>query len=58
MATLRNTTVAVEQEFRLTPGSAQQAWNMSSPDVGYGGGHNNDNSMADVCLSNFVGYQE
>ena len=58
MVTMRNTTVAVEQEFHLTPGTAAQAWNMTSPDVGYGGGHNNDNSTAEVCLSNFVGYQE
>lgn len=57
MATMRNTTVAVEQEFALTPGSAKQAWSMTSPDVGYGGGHNNDNVMADVCIENFVGYE-
>ncbi|PRQ02486.1 hypothetical protein ENSA5_23040 [Enhygromyxa salina] len=31
---------------------------MSSPDVGYGGGHNNDNVMADVCVENFLGYEE
>ncbi len=57
MATLRNTTVAVEEEFALTPGAAKQAWSMSSPDVGYGGGHNNDNVMADVCIENFAGYE-
>lgn len=57
MATLRNTTIAVEQEFALSPGSAKQAWSMESPDVGYGGGHNNDNVMADVCIENFVGYE-
>ena len=58
MATIRNTTVAVEQEFLLAPGSDKQAWNMSSPDVGYGGGHNNDNVMADVCIENFLGYED
>jgi hypothetical protein len=58
MATLRNTTVTVEQEFALAPGAAKQVWSMPSPDVGYGGGHNNDNVMADVCIENFVGYQE
>ena len=57
MATLRNTTVAVEQEIALTPGNVTDAWNMSSPDVGYGGGHNNDNVMADVCVENFLGYE-
>lgn len=57
MATLRNTTITVEQEFALAVGSGKQPWSMSSPDVGYGGGHNNDNVMADVCIENFVGYE-
>jgi len=57
MATVRNTTVAVEQEFVLSPGSTQQAWSMASPDVGYGGGHNNDNVMADVCVENYLGHE-
>lgn len=57
MATVRNTTVAVEQEFVLAPGSSKQGWSMASPDVGYGGGHNNDNVMADVCVENFLGYE-
>lgn len=55
MATIRNTSVAIEQEFALTPASAQAAWSMASPDVGYGGGHNNDNVMADVCVENYLG---
>jgi hypothetical protein len=58
MATIRNTTIAVEQELALTPGDQAKAWSMSSPDVGYGGGHNNDNVMADVCVENFLGYEE
>ncbi len=58
MATIRNTTVAVEQELLLGSGTGKRAWSMASPDVGYGGGHNNDNTMADVCLENFVGYVE
>lgn len=57
MATVRNTTVAIEQEMVLAPGSATKAWSMASPDVGYGGGHNNDNVMADVCIENFLGYE-
>ncbi|NVB36666.1 hypothetical protein G6O69_02405 [Pseudenhygromyxa sp. WMMC2535] len=56
MATLRNTTIAVEQEFLLAPAGDKQAWSMPTPDVGYGGGHNNDNVMADVCAENFVRY--
>ena len=58
MATLRNTTLAVEQEYALTPADGTNVWSMSSPDVGYGGGHNNDNVMADVCAENFLGYEE
>ena len=58
MATVRNTTVAIEQEFALTPTNTDNAWSMASPDVGYGGGHNNDNVMADVCVENFLGYTE
>ncbi len=58
MATVRNTTVAIEQEMALTPADTTAAWSMSSPDVGYGGGHNNDNVMADVCVENFLGYEE
>lgn len=57
MATVRNTTIALEQEIKLTPGDQKAAWSMSSPDVGYGGGHNNDNVMADVCMENFLGYE-
>ncbi|KIG19511.1 hypothetical protein DB30_00020 [Enhygromyxa salina] len=58
MATLRNTTVTVEQEYILTPGTSAQAWSMNTPDVGEGGGHNGDNVMAAVCIENFAGYQE
>ena len=57
-ATVRNTTIAIEQEYALAPYNQQKAWSMSSPDVGYGGGHNNDNVMADVCIENFLGYEE
>lgn len=58
MATVRNTTIAVEQEFVLAPGTGLSPWNMSTPDIGYGGGHNNDNVVAAVCIENFAGYQE
>ena len=57
MATVRNTTIAVEQEIQLTPADSTSAWSMASPDIGYGGGHNNDNVMADVCAENFLGAQ-
>lgn len=58
LATVRNTTIAVEQEFVLAPGTGLSPWNMSTPDIGYGGGHNNDNVVAAVCIENFAGYQE
>lgn len=58
MATVRHTTVAVEQEYLLTAGGSLQAWSMTTPDVGYGGGHNNDSVTAAVCIDNFVGYEE
>ena len=57
MATVRNTTVTIEQELELTPSNQKAAWSMASPDVGYGGGHNNDNVMADVCVENFLGHE-
>jgi Tfp pilus assembly protein PilV len=54
MATLRNTTVTVEQELMLsgagTPAMAQPV----QADEGYGGGHNNDNSTVAMCADNFV----
>jgi hypothetical protein len=56
MATIRNTNVAVEREFVLGATPADQPWGMTSPDVSYGAGHNNDNTIADVCLSNYLGY--
>jgi hypothetical protein len=58
MATLRNTSIVLEQEFAMAPTVGKNLWSMSSPDVGYGGGHNNDNVIADVCVENFLGYNE
>ena len=58
MATLRNTTVAVEQEFVIGPPTSAQPWSMTTPDTGYGAGHNNDNVIAEVCAQNYLGYQE
>jgi hypothetical protein len=55
MATIRNTNVAIEREFVLGSTPVNQPWSMTSPDVGYGGGHNNDNTSADVCVSNYLG---
>jgi hypothetical protein len=54
MATVRNTTVAIEQEidFGRPPGST--AWSMGSPDEGYGIGHNNDNAAVDVCKDTYL----
>lgn len=54
MATLRNTTVAIEQELVVAPGSGALPWQMQTPDLAYGGGHNNDNATVDVCRENYA----
>lgn len=54
MATLRNTSVAIEQELVVAPGSAALPWQMQTPDLAYGGGHNNDNASVDVCRENYA----
>lgn len=54
MATLRNTTVAIEQELVIRPGSDAAPWQMQTPDLAYGGGHNNDNASVDVCREDYV----
>jgi hypothetical protein len=49
---IRNTVVAVEQEVRLqgVPTTMSQP---QSPDEGYGGGHNNDNSAVAACTDDY-----
>lgn len=54
MATIRNTAVTVEEELVLNFGNAASALMPQSPDEGYGGGHNNDNSAVSVCSDQFV----
>jgi hypothetical protein len=54
MATVRNTTITIEQEVLLTLQSGPQALLPQSPDEGYGGGHNNDNSAVSVCPDSYV----
>jgi hypothetical protein len=54
MATVRNTTVTVEQEVLLRLGVGPQALMPQTPDEGYGGGHNNDNSAVSVCADSYV----
>ncbi len=54
MATVRNTTVAIEQEMMLSAGGSPAALLPQSPDEGYGGGHNNDNSAVSVCVDDYV----
>lgn len=54
MATVRNTTVAIEQEILLSPGATAQTWQMASPDEQYGGSHNNDNAAVEVCKDNYL----
>jgi Tfp pilus assembly protein PilX len=57
MATVRNTTITVEQEVALSGDQVVQPWKPQSPDEGYGGGHNNDNSSVSVCADDTVTYK-
>jgi hypothetical protein len=54
MATIRNTSVTIEQELLLSYGSGSTVLQPQSPDEGYGGGHNNDNSAVSVCTDQFL----
>lgn len=54
MATVRNTTVAIEQEMLLSVNTGPSLMLPQSPDEGYGGGHNNDNSAVSVCVDQYV----
>lgn len=54
MATIRNTSVTIEQELMLSYGSGAAVLQPQSPDEGYGGGHNNDNSAVSVCTDQFI----
>ncbi|MEX1365827.1 MAG: hypothetical protein AB1Z98_22050 [Nannocystaceae bacterium] len=54
MASIRNTTVAIEQEMLLSLGNNPAAVLPQTPDEGYGGGHNNDNSAVSVCIDDYV----
>jgi Tfp pilus assembly protein PilX len=56
-ATIRNTTVAIEQEIILQMAGGLKDWKMPSPDEGYGGGHNNDNTAVSVCEEGAVSVQ-
>jgi hypothetical protein len=54
MATIRNTSVTIEQELVLNFGSGTGLLKPQTADDGYGGGHNNDNSAVSVCSDQFV----
>jgi Tfp pilus assembly protein PilX len=54
MATVRGATVAIEQEVLLSFRTGPQALLPQTPDEGYGGGHNNDNSAVSVCSDDYV----
>lgn len=53
-ASVRNTTVTVEQEVMLSLGFGPSSLLPQSPDEGYGGGHNNDNSAVSVCTEDYT----
>lgn len=56
-ARIRNTVVTVEREVALSAGSLVDSAAPQTPDEGYGGGHNNDNSAASLCSDNYVAAQ-
>lgn len=49
MAEVHGVTVTVEQEVALVTVTGQKIWEMASPDLSYGGGHNNDNVAVETC---------
>lgn len=54
MASVRNTTVTIEREVVISTGMAQVTRPPQSADEGYGGGHNNDNTVVSVCTDEYV----
>jgi hypothetical protein len=54
MATVRNTQVTIEQEVLLSIGGGTSTVPPQTPDEGYGGGHNNDNSAVAICTDEYV----
>ncbi|TPV94090.1 MAG: hypothetical protein B7733_17150 [Myxococcales bacterium FL481] len=54
LATLRTTSVAVEQELLLVPGGGASTWVMPTPDEGVGADHNNDHAAVEVCRANYL----
>lgn len=53
-ARVRHTVVTIEQEVALSVGSGAVVVQPQSPDEGYGGGHNNDNSAVSVCTDDYA----
>ena len=53
-ARVRHTVVTVEQEIALSVNGGLTVLAPQSPDEGYGGGHNNDNSAVSVCTDDYV----
>lgn len=53
-ATVRNTSVTVEQEVLLSGVAGPTPAQALVADEGYGGGHNNDNSAVALCADQFV----
>lgn len=54
MATVRNTTITVEKEVQLQASQRSTPASLRSPDEGYGGGHNNDNTSVSLCTDEYV----
>lgn len=55
-AVVRGVSVTVEQEILVISTDGSSVYGMTSPDLGYGSGHNNDNAAVSVCRDNSVSY--
>lgn len=54
MAEVHGAVVSIEQEFVLIANAGMKMWEMASPDLGYGGGHNNDSAAVETCSDSVI----
>ena len=54
MAEVHGAVVTVGQEFQLLDDQGMALWEMASPELGYGGGHNNDSVAVETCASGIL----
>ena len=57
MAEVHGAVVTIEQEFKLLDQDGLALWEMPSPELGYGGGHNNDSVAVETCADGMLARQ-